>query len=265
MKERIITGICLLAISLPLIYQGGYWFGGLILITTGIATWEMIAMHDKDKKIPFWIKGVTFIGTLLVAFMPTSRGSALYDAQFVSISFGGVLLVLNAVRVKKDRADISLYPLIIFYIGYGFRALLYIREHSLMLFIFLVITVITTDSMAYFTGRFFGKHQLAPKISPKKTIEGAIGGWSAGVLFAIGFGLMTHLFTQMWVLIVLAVCLPILSQIGDLVASALKRNYDIKDFSNIFPGHGGVMDRVDSQMLAGILLYVMILLGGLGG
>ena len=264
MKERIITAICMLAVVLPLIYLGGYWFAVLIFIATAIAAWEMMEMHDKDRKIPLWIKGITFIGTLLVAFLPTFRGPTFYDAQFISIVFVLVLLVLNAVRTKKDQEDrdISLYPFIIFYIGYAFRALLHIREHSLMLFIFLITTVVLTDSMAYFAGRFFGKNKLAPKISPKKTVEGAIGGWLSGAAFAIVFGLANNLFTETWILIVLAICLPILSQIGDLVASALKRKYEIKDFSNIFPGHGGVMDRVDSQMLAGILLYMVLYFGG---
>ena len=264
MKERILTAICLLAVVIPLVYLGGYWFMGLILIATGIATYEMLTMHDRENRIPLWIKGITFIGTLCVVLMPVFRMPAFYNAQFVSIGFVLALLVVSAIRAKKGQEDISLYPLIIFYVGYSFRALVEIRNQSLTLFIFLIATVILTDSMAYFAGRFFGKHKLVPKISPKKTVEGAIGGWLAGVVFAIGFGLRTELFAQMWVLIVLALLLPILSQIGDLVASALKRQHDIKDFGKIFPGHGGVMDRVDSQMLAAILIYMMILFGGLG-
>ena len=264
MKERIITAICLLAILLPLIYLGGYWFIGLGLVATGIATWEMMAMHDhgKEKKIPLWIKGITFIGTLLIVFVPTFRGSNFYDAQFISIAFAGALIVLNAIRIKLGQENISLYPLIIFYIGFSFRALLETRSHSLILFIFLIAIVILTDSAAYFAGRAFGKRKLAPKISPNKTIEGAIGGWLAGALFAVAFGLMNNLFAELWILIILATCLPILSQLGDLLASAMKRKYGIKDYGKIFPGHGGVMDRIDSQMLAALLIYAIIQMGG---
>jgi len=264
MKERVITAICLLAVVLPLIYFGGYWFMGLGLVATTIATYEMIAMHDKEHHIPLWIKGITFIGVLLVVFVPNFRTLAFYDAQFISISFATLLLVINWIRIKKGQGDIRLYPLIIFYIGFSFRALLQIRSHSLTLFIFLIATVILTDSAAYFIGRSFGKHKLAPKISPKKTIEGAIGGWLIGFGFAFVFGFLQDLFSQTWILIVLAIGVPILSQIGDLIASAFKRHYDIKDYGKIFPGHGGVMDRVDSQLLAAFLIYVIIQFNGLG-
>jgi len=255
-KERIITGICLLAAVLPLVYFGGYWFMGLMLIVTVIATWEMMAMHDTLIEVPLLIKIIAIVVTLGVAFSPTISmawyilGIHLIFLWFIYFAFKAINM---ETRTFYIRAPI--------YIGLSFRALLGIRNHSLTLFIFLIAIVILTDSMAYFTGRFFGKHKLAPKISPKKTIEGAIGGWLSGAAFAIGFGLLTELFAQMWILFILAFFLPILSQIGDLVASALKRKYDIKDFGKLFPGHGGVMDRVDSQMLAAILIYVIILFG----
>ena len=264
MKERIITAICLLAVVLPLIYFGGYWFMGLGLIATSIAIWEMVAMHDQDNRVPFWIKVIVFIGTLFVVFIPGFRTPDFYNAQFGSMVFATILLVINWIRIKKGQGDIRLYPLIIFYIGFSFRALLEIRSHSLELFLFLIVTVILTDSAAYFAGRFFGKHKLAPKISPKKTIEGAIGGWLIGGGFAFIFGFVQDLFAHTWILAVLAIGVPILSQIGDLVASAFKRHYNIKDYGKIFPGHGGVMDRVDSQLLAAFLIYVMIQLNGLG-
>jgi len=264
MKERIITAICLLAVVLPLIYLGGYWLMGLGLVAVLMATYEMIAMHDKLQRVPVWIKGIAFMGVLFVVFIPGFRDPIFYNAQFGSMVFATLLLVINRIRIKKNQGDISLYPLIIFYIGFSFRALLQIRNHSLTLFIFLIAAVILTDSAAYFIGKFFGKHQLAPKISPKKTIEGAIGGLLVGFIFALVFGLMQGLFAQTWVLIVLAIGVPLLSQMGDLVASIFKRHYDIKDYGNIFPGHGGVMDRVDSQLLAAFLIYMIIQFGGLG-
>jgi len=255
-KERIITGICLLAVILPLVYVGGYSFMGLILVATAMATYEMLAMHDTLTIVPVEVKFFAIIATLGIAFSLT-----LSMAWWV-LCVHSIFLILDYYVFKKINVETGLfYTKTLIYIGLSFKALLAIRYHSLSLFIFLIATVILTDSMAYFAGRFFGKHKLAPKISPKKTIEGAIGGWLVGASFAVGFGLVTELFAQMWILVVLAIFLPILSQIGDLVASALKRQYGIKDFGNMFPGHGGVMDRVDSQMLAAILIYVIILFG----
>lgn len=260
MKERIITAICLLVVVLPLIYFGGYWFIGLILVAASIAAWEMIAMHAKavateEKKVLLEAKMITLLGTFLMVFMPDITSALLLGV------LSAMILLICSICIKK-QSDIRFHLFIIPYIGLSFRALIEIRNHSLLLFFFLIATVILTDSAAYFTGRLFGKHKLAPTISPKKTVEGAVGGWLIGCGFAIFFSLNQQLFSQIWILIILAVSLPILSQIGDLVASAFKRKYGIKDYGKLFPGHGGVMDRVDSQLLAAILIYVIIQMGG---
>ena len=260
MKERIITAICLLVVVLPLIYFGSYWFIGLIVVAASIAAWEMIAMHakaeaDQDKKVLFEAKIITLLGTFLMVFMPNITHALLLGA------FSAMVLLILSTCIK-NQGDIKFHLLIIPYIGLSFRALIEVRSHSLTLFFFLIATVILTDSAAYFTGRLFGKHKLAPTISPKKTVEGAIGGWLIGCGFAIFFGLSQYLFAERWMLIVLAVGLPIVSQIGDLIASAFKRKYGIKDYGKLFPGHGGVMDRVDSQLLAAVLIYVIIQIGG---
>jgi len=258
-KERIITALCLLVVVLPLVYLGGWWFMGLGLMVTGVAVWEMMIMHDQLTKVPIWMKIPVVMATLGIVFV-----SNLAFALLVFVIQSLLLLIVYGVLKKINVETGFFYTQVLIYIGFSFRALLVIRSQSLPLFILLIVTVILTDSGAYFTGRLFGKHKLAPKISPKKTVEGAIGGWLAGVTFVFLFGLKQQLFTEMWILIVLALGLPILSQIGDLVASALKRKYGIKDYGNIFPGHGGVMDRVDSQLLAGILLYVLLYFNGLG-
>ena len=246
----------MLVIILPLVYFGGYWFSGLMIIATVIATWEMIAMHSKLFKVPSLLKVSLLTLTLAVALVPYLLWI------FWIIGALALALIIYYFFKKITIETIIFYAKTFTYIGFSFRALLEIRSHGLRLFIFLIVIVILTDSAAYFTGRFFGKHKLAPKISPKKTIEGAIGGWLAGAGFAVIFGLTNQLFTQTWILVVLALGLPILSQVGDLIASAMKRKYGIKDYGKIFPGHGGVMDRIDSQLLAALLIYAMIGIGG---
>ena len=259
MKERIVTAICLLAVVIPVVMLGGYWFLGLGLMVTVIAAWEMMNLHDHLNKTTTLVKCLTIVATVSVIVVSDVMWAFKAAASYVVL-----ILLIEAMFSPLKKGGVGLYVLTVCYIGFSFRALLEIRQHGLILFIFLIVLVVLTDSAAYFTGRVWGKHQLAPKISPKKTVEGAIGGWVAGAGFATLFGLANHLFTEMWVLTVLAVSLPILSQIGDLIASALKRRYGIKDYGKIFPGHGGVMDRVDSQMLAGLLLYVIIQIGGVG-
>ena len=257
MKERIITGACLLAVVLPIVYFGGHWINGLLFLAAIGATWEMVSMRDTVQQVPTWVKTITFIGVLVMIFVPGFR-----QAMQFSVFALSPLTIAGYVRTRKGESELSFYVLTIFYIGMSFRALLSIRNHSLTLFIFLIVTVILTDSFAYFGGRLLGKKKLVPKISPNKTVEGAIIGCSVGTAFALVFGILHGLFNETWILIVLAFGLPILGQIGDLIASALKRQHDIKDYGNIFPGHGGIMDRVDSQLLAAILIYLMMSLGG---
>ena len=120
------------------------------------------------------------------------------------------------------------------------------------------------DTFAYFTGMLFGKHKLIPDVSPKKTVEGAVGGVVFCVLAFVGFGLLyNNLWViegggklPLWIMAVMGVLVSIVSQIGDLSLSLLKRKYGIKDFGKIFPGHGGVMDRFDSVLAVSIMLLV---------
>ena len=257
MRERIITAICLLVVVLPLVFLGGYWFLALMLVAASMAIFEMVNMYEAKAGSSTIFKILLILMSLAIIFVPTLQQAIGIFGVF-SLSVGVAMLFS-----KIEPAMGNFYMKTFIYIGFSFRALIEIRNDSLSLFIFLIATVVLTDSMAYFSGRFFGKRKLAPKISPNKTVEGAIGGWVTGALFALVFGLHQALFSHIWVLIVLALALPILSQLGDLLASALKRKYGIKDYGNLFPGHGGVMDRVDSQLLAAMLIYMMVLIGGL--
>lgn len=140
------------------------------------------------------------------------------------------------------------------------------------LFAYIYLVIVLTDMFAYFIGCKFGKHRLCPNISPKKSVEGAIGGLVCGSLFGVLFAYlfdivpiesgMSAVDTISYLVIMLfaSIIISIVGQIGDLVASKLKRTYEIKDYGKLFPGHGGVMDRFDSLILAGSFAYVFIIL-----
>ena len=121
-----------------------------------------------------------------------------------------------------------------------------------------------SDVFAYFTGRFFGRHKLIPEVSPKKTVEGAIGGVVCATGIAVLYGFIVSSATSLTPdYIVLAVCgflLSAVSQVGDLIASLIKREHGIKDYGNIFPGHGGVMDRFDSVLSITTVLMAISLI-----
>ena len=126
--------------------------------------------------------------------------------------------------------------------------------------IYVAVATYITDTGAYFCGRFLGKHKLNERISPKKTIEGSIGGWISGAVISFGYGLIFAPEVSMNLLIVSSLLMPIVGQLGDLAFSAIKRHDGIKDFGNIFPGHGGVLDRIDSLIFNLILFMCLYLL-----
>ena len=126
-----------------------------------------------------------------------------------------------------------------------------------------IITASGSDMSAYFTGVNLGRHKLAPVLSPKKSVEGAIGGVLGAALLNVIFALALCAFDLLelryiWIFALIGAIGSVISQIGDLAASAIKRSFDIKDYGNIIPGHGGAMDRLDSILVVAPVIYLMV-------
>ena len=178
-----------------------------------------------------------------------------YIAFFATFAFGVVFLGLATAVLRKGEepfSQLSQCLLLGIYVTAGFVSLVLLRRMAGGEYIFGLVLVASwvTDTMAYFTGRVLGKHKLCPKISPKKTIEGAIGGT---VFCALAFLLYGFIVEKAFgktanygMLFLFGAILSIVSQFGDLVLSYIKREHGIKDYGNIMPGHGGVLDRFDS-------------------
>ena len=150
------------------------------------------------------------------------------------------------------------------YIVSSFTAVTLVRYmmYGEILYLFVFLCAWMSDASAYFVGTFLGKHKLIPKISPKKTVEGAIGAVICTTLACIGFGaiveaLRPDVVANYVVLGVLGAVLSVISQMGDLWASLIKREYNVKDYSNLIPGHGGVFDRFDSVLSVCTVLLIV--------
>ena len=143
------------------------------------------------------------------------------------------------------------------YVGIGFYYFIETRDAGLTYLIFALIVVWATDSGAYFTGRKVGKRKLWPEISPNKTVEGFVGGiiWALVAAFIIHF--ISPLTTSYFILIGITIAASIFGQLGDLVESAIKRHYNVKDSGKILPGHGGILDRFDSLLFVLPLLHFL--------
>ncbi len=134
------------------------------------------------------------------------------------------------------------------------------RDAGLVYIFYSLFIIWATDTGAYFTGRAIGKRKLWPEISPNKTIEGFVGGIVCAVIVSILFGLLTKMNVPILSLSIVTLFLSVFGQVGDLVESALKRHYQVKDSGNILPGHGGILDRFDSLLFVWPLIHFLHLL-----
>lgn len=259
MKQRIITAIIAAAVFLPIVIIGGIPFTILVYLMGAIAIYELLRMkHINITSIP----GIISILLLWIVLIPTE-----YNELFTSINLSKmelvlliVLLILTYTVISKNDFtfdDAGLIILSALYIGFGFYYMIEIRAIHLEYIFYAFVVIWTTDSGAYFIGRKLGNRKLWPEISPNKTVEGFLGGIVTAILFAFVFNLITDMFDSFLALLIVTFLVSIFGQIGDLVESALKRHYNVKDSGSLLPGHGGILDRFDSMLFILPILYFL--------
>lgn len=254
MRQRLISAIVALIILIPLVILGGIYLKLAFSILSVIALFEILRASSKNNKYPEVIKYISYILIFLYVLLD------LNITLKVTISF--IILSIFLLFYNKDKYNIESFIFIIFsliFIGTVFSCLINIRNIDINLFVCMFLITILTDTFAYLGGKMFGKHKLIPKVSPNKTIEGSIIGSVFGTIIPSIFYLFMVDPGQNFILIILIVfILSILGQIGDLFFSSIKRYYGIKDYSNIMPGHGGVLDRLDSIIFV-VIGYMLIM------
>ncbi|TYC65596.1 phosphatidate cytidylyltransferase [Stappia sp. BW2] len=254
LRLRFLSALVLGPLVLLITYLGGLSFAALTLVASGLFLWEWFSITGTPAKSVGALTGfVTLfaIAILCVAGHPGPGLVAMVLGAFIAYAVSGFS--------KTGRWAIEG----IVYSGLALFSLLALREGSegLLVAFFLVFVVWATDIFAYFTGRALGGPKLMPRVSPKKTWSGAIGGLVLATLFGTGVALVAnaqHL--VLWAL--LAAGLSVVSQAGDLLESAIKRRFDVKDSSRLIPGHGGIMDRIDGLVAAAIFAVLIGLAAG---
>lgn len=260
MKQRIITATILIAIFLPIAILGGIPFLFLAYIMASIGLYELFQMR---KLSIFSFHGLIAVLLLWVFLLPNQYFEAINITGLskIELAFAAVLLFLSYTVMVKNHFtfdDVGFILLSVLYIGIGFFYFVQIREEGLVYLFYALFVVWVTDSGAYFVGRRFGKRKLWPEISPNKTVEGFFGGIISGLVVAILFILFSSIQIPFFQLIIVTIIISIFGQMGDLAESALKRHYGVKDSGNLFPGHGGILDRCDSWLFVLPLLHFMI-------
>ncbi|APT17872.1 phosphatidate cytidylyltransferase [Amylolactobacillus amylotrophicus DSM 20534] len=251
MRQRVITAVVALIFFIPVL-----WFGGIAIdiVAAALAVVGISEIFIMRKRI---IVSFEFILSTLAALtlaVPNAFFNFLPDAlSRTDVFFIFVMLMLVHIVVSKNKFnydDAGILTLSALYIGTGFHFLAAIRnaDNGLALLGYLLVIVWTTDIGAYMIGRKFGKHKLWPVISPNKTWEGSLGGSVAAVILAAIYVSFVNTGYNSLLLIIFAVILSIVGQLGDLVESAYKRHYGVKDSGKILPGHGGILDRFDSLL-----------------
>jgi phosphatidate cytidylyltransferase len=260
MKQRLITGILLAIFFLTVLTLSQIAFSCLILFMAILGFKEFLQIYGfKLNTVTSWVGFlITFMITLpwesLTYLIPFNPFLIVWFMLFVWMT----MMVISKNNFTFDQ--IATLFLGTIYIGIGFHYMMLFRllEHQGLYWTLLIfICIWSTDTFAYFIGSKFGKHKLIPDISPKKSIEGAIGGIMGSILIAIVVTLFIPGFLSIISAFFIGILIAIFAQLGDLIESAIKRSRGVKDSGSILPGHGGILDRVDSWLTVFPMIYII--------
>ena len=263
MKTRLFSAIIMALIFIPVLIVGKFPFHVFVLLLAILAQRELLKARRTKKEFPIAMELASYL--LLGAITLNNVASLSLELELPYYLLSAIFLVLLLPTVFYNNSKLynlnDAFFLIssVLFIGISTNAMILLRNFSLLYVVYLLIITTVTDSFAYITGKFIGLNKLAPKISPNKTIEGLVGGTIWGSLAgAVFYNTVIDPNVNFAIILFLTTVLSIVAQIGDLMFSAIKRYYDRKDFSNLIPGHGGILDRIDSFIFI-VLTFVLFL------
>ena len=265
MITRIITGLCLTAFLAFTLAMGGWVFSTIFMLFLACAMYEMYrAMKSAGHRLVQWPSWLCMVICIPIFLLCGSVGTLLPLVAGACMLTSGVVMFRN--EPKLEDICVSCLPLICVLLpgmcmvglqnapGRGAQLLLTLMAFGVPL---------AGDTVAYFIGSRFGKRRLCPAVSPNKSVEGAAAGLAGSVLFSLILYGVFKIFIDLpafWHFLILGLAGGLAGQLGDLFASLIKRHCSIKDYGTIFPGHGGVMDRLDSVFWATVVMYVYLTL-----
>ncbi len=265
MKTRIISGaLCVVVLALVMCFYKTLVLEAAICALAAIAVYELLSANGFKEYKPFLI-------TAIITAVLIPAASVLGFEFLVAVIFLATVVVLTLkFHSKIGFEKLAFYVLATIFVSFSFLCIVYLRNdfktNGLIYILIAFGGAWFADTGAYFTGRFLGKHKLSPQISPKKTVEGLIGGVVSNILLV---DLMAYVYSLIMAnygakvevnyiaLSVVALVIAFAGTAGDLIASVIKRQIGIKDYGNLIPGHGGIMDRFDSILFTTPVLYIV--------
>lgn len=256
---RTVSGAVLLAIILATGFAGGSVLFGFTLAISLVGYWEFLRVFHLEKKLP-GILGMCFV---ILYYITVYCGVALVGTgPMVLIAFLMSLLAVYVFTFPKYKTEEImaalfgfLYVAVMLSFLYQTRTMPVEGKETSVVYWLIFICSWGCDTFAYLTGMLLGKHRLAPVLSPKKSVEGAIGGVVGSAVLGYVYGIFFS--TKPMAFAILCAVGAVVSQVGDLAASAVKRNHDIKDYGHLIPGHGGILDRFDSVIFTAPMIYFL--------
>lgn len=265
MKTRVIVAVALLPLLL-LIVLGlpAVWTAVLVAAMGVIAVWELLHGTGLVRHMRLIAYSMLMAVAISIwSYFGCEMKWALLGFVVYFLALYCEMLAAHA-KLRFDAICVSAFAGIVIPLCFTSLLRILMMEHGKYYIMVAFILAFTSDSGAYFAGRFFGKHKLAPVISPKKTVEGAIGGIFSAILFMLAYGLVVQYGFKLSFNYPLAALYGALgsvgSVVGDLTFSVVKRQVNIKDYGKLLPGHGGILDRFDSMVVVAPLTEVLILL-----
>ena len=268
MLKRVITALVALCVLVPVMFLSDTWVLPIaVAICCFIATYEMLkcigCLSNGWLSVPLLV--ISFASPVLVRIIDSLETYYIVLACTVFFEMLYLMAVMVFSKGNTGPEKISMSAFMTFYIVLGFSSIVLLHDYfatGKYVYLLIFVGAWITDIFAYFCGRLFGKHKLIPEVSPKKTVEGSIGGTLfSGIAFVL-FSIIAEYFDifikqSHLTLFLFGLIAAIVAQIGDLCMSALKRKFEIKDFGNVFPGHGGMLDRFDSIIAVAIVLLIL--------
>ncbi len=260
MKTRILTALVLIPLLVLVLLSNVYIVSAAVAIISVMGLYEFFKATGLN--IHKGLCAVGYAGSVLIClrtYIPISLYMPLFYLGLLAI-----FCIMLKCHKTTSVIDAGLLIFSLIYIPFLLSTLIDIKglQYGTLLLWIVFIGAFSTDTFAYFAGVFLGRHKLCPEISPKKTIEGSVGGTLGCIVFMLLYGLLLGKSFDVDInyikLGILGVLISPVSQIGDLTASIIKRKYGVKDYGSIFPGHGGILDRLDSVIAVAPLVYIYL-------